>query len=94
MEAFHFGIEGEPASWLGYRILYTRSNNWGTYNVPFKDIKVNRSFMFELTFHPKVIKNWSIAASFALDNGDLYGNNYGGMITIKGHNIFNTLKKR
>jgi hypothetical protein len=55
---------------------------------------VNRSFLLEFTFHPQVIKNWSIAASFALDNGDLYGNNYGGLITIKGCNIFNTWKKR
>ena len=94
VEAFHFGVQGEPVRWLDYRLLYTRSNNWGTYNVPFKDIKVNRSFLLEFTFHPQVIKNWSIAASFALDNGDLYGNNYGGLITIKGCNIFNTWKKR
>jgi hypothetical protein len=93
VEAFHFGIEGEPLSWLDYRALYTRSNNWGTYNVPFKDIKVNRSFLFELTFHPQAMKDWSITASFALDNGNLYGNNYGGMLTIKGYNIFNTWKK-
>jgi hypothetical protein len=94
VEAFHFGIEGEPLDWLGYRTLYTRSNNWGTYSVPFKDIKINRSFLIELTFHPQVTKGWSIAASFALDNGDLYGNNYGGMLTIKGENIFNIGKRR
>lgn len=93
VEAFHFGIEGTPLHWLDYRALYTRSNNWGTYDFPFKDIKINRSFLFELTFHPQVMKGWSIAASFALDNGDLYGNNYGGMLTIKGHNIFKTCKK-
>ena len=94
VEAFHFGIEGEPLDWLGYRTLYTRSNNWGTYSVPFKDIKINRSFLIELTYHPQTIKGWSIAASFALDNGDLYGNNYGGMLTIKGENIFNIGKRR
>ena len=94
VEAFHFGVEGEPLSWLDYRVLYTRSNNWGTYSVPFKDIKVNRSFLLELTFKPQAIKNWSLAASFAFDNGDLYGNNYGGMLTIKGKNIFNTLRNR
>ena len=94
VEAFHTGIEGDAADWLGYRALYTRSNNWGTYNTPFKYIKVNRSALLELTFKPQMLKGWSIAASFALDNGDLYGNNCGGMLTIKGHNIFNTGKKR
>ncbi len=92
VEAFHFAMEGKLLNWLDYRTLYTRSNNWGTYHVPFKDIKVNRSFLFELTFSPRVMKGWSITTSFALDNGDLYGNNYGGMLTIKGHNIFNTRK--
>ena len=93
VEAFHIGLEGDAADWLGYRALYTRSNNWGTYNAPFKYIKVNRSALLELTFKPQVLKGWSIAASFALDNGDLYGNNYGGMLTIKGYNIFNIGKK-
>ena len=93
VEAFHFGVEGDAQNWLGYRILYTRSNNWGTYSVPFKDIKVNRSALVELTFKPQAMKGWTIAASFAFDNGDLYGNNYGGMLTVKGYNIFNTGKK-
>jgi hypothetical protein len=61
--------------------------------VPFKDIKINRSLLLELTFHPQVMKGWSVTASFALDNGNLYGNNWGGMLTIKGENIFNTVKK-
>ena len=92
VEAFHIGIEGNFANWLGYRTLYTRSNNWGTYKNPFKDIKVNRSFLFELDFHPEKMKGWSISASFAMDRGDLYGNNCGGMLTLKRYNIFNLAK--
>lgn len=96
VEAFHLGIEGEPLNWLGYRVLVTRSNNWGTYEYPFKYIKQDTSGLFELTFRPKVMKNWSITASFAFDNGDLYGNNYGGMISIKRCGVynFNDIKKR
>ncbi len=94
VEAFHFGVEGDLFNWIGYRALYTRSNNWGTYSVPFKDIKVNRSALFELTFHPQIMKGWSIAASFAFDKGNLYGDNFGGMLTVKGYNIFNTGKRR
>lgn len=92
VEAFHFGIEGNFVNWLGYRALYTRSNNWGTYKNPFKDIKVNRSLLFELDFRPEIMKGWSISASFAMDRGDLYGNNCGGMLTLKGYNIFNLAK--
>ena len=79
--------------WLGYRVLYTRSNNWGTYEVPFKDIKVNRSAMVEFTFKPQAMRGWSVAASFALDRGDLYGNNFGGLLTVKGENLFNIGKE-
>ena len=88
VEAFHIGIEGSPLSWLGYRVLYTKSNNWGTYSRPFKEIKVNRSGLVELTFRPEILQNWSITTSFAFDCGGLYGDNYGGMITLTRYNIF------
>ena len=86
VEAFHFGIEGEPFTWLGYRLMYTKSNNWGTYSIPFKEMKTNRSGLAELTFKPT--KNWSVTTSVAFDRGALYGNNYGGMITVTRHDIF------
>ena len=93
VEAFHLGLQGSPLNWLGYRLLYTRSNNWGTYRYPFKDILVNRSGLVELTFTPGKLKNWSFAASFAFDTGTLYGDNYGGMLSVVYKNVFNLLKK-
>lgn len=89
VEAFHFGIEGSPLGWLDYRLLFTKSNNWGTYDKPFLKIKENTSGLVELTFKPSFMKKWSITTSFAFDKGELYGNNYGGMITITRRNIFN-----
>lgn len=83
VEAFHIGIEGELIEWLGYRLLLTHSNNWGTYRQPFKDIKTDTSGIIELTLRPKIIKNWSITGSFAFDKGDLYGDNNGVMLTIR-----------
>ena len=95
VEAFHIGVEGSPLEWLDYRMLLTRSNNWGTYENPFKDIKKNTSGLFELTFKPKALENWSITTSFAFDNGDLYDNNNGCMISVKRFGIidFNDIKK-
>lgn len=95
-EAFHFGIEGKPYCWLGYRMLLTKSNGWGTYDYPFKKVKNDVSGLIELTFRPKAMKNWSITASFAFDKGDLYGNNYGGMISVRRFGVydFNNIKKR
>lgn len=87
VEAFHFGIEGIPTDWLEYRVLFTKSNNWGTYEQPFTDIKENTSGLIELTFKHKKLKGWSATTSFAFDSGDLYGNNTGGMLSIKKYGI-------
>lgn len=83
VEAFHIGAEGELSSWLDYRILLTYSNNWGTYSYPFKDIKNNTSGLVEFTFKPNIPGGWTISTSFAFDKGELYNNNYGGMLSIK-----------
>ena len=88
VEAFHLGIEGSPFEWLDYRLLLTKSNNWGTYGFPFTEIKENTSGLVELTFRPAFMEKWSVTASFAFDKGKLYGSNYGGMITITRRNIF------
>ena len=88
VETFHIGIEGDILSWLNYRFLLTHSNNWGTYNYPFIEMKKNTSGLAELTFKPTFMKKWSITTSFAFDTGELYGSNYGGMITITHNNVF------
>jgi hypothetical protein len=88
VEAFHLGIEGSPFEWLDYRLLLTKSNNWGTYGFPFTEIKENTSGLVELTFRPAFMEKWSVTTSFAFDKGELYGSNYGGMITITRRNIF------
>ena len=94
VEAFHLGMEGSLTEWFDYRLLYTHSNNWGTYEKPFKDIKHNTSGLVEFTFKPSLHGGmWSITTSFAFDRGNLYGNNYGGLITIKRCGIYNLSKK-
>ena len=93
VEAFHFGAEGELLNWLDYRMLFTASNNWGTYKQPFKNIKRDVSGLVEFTFTPTEKRNWNISASFAFDAGDLYGDNYGGMVTFRQKGVFD-LKKR
>ncbi len=92
VEAFHIGIEGSPLTWLDYRLLYTRSNNWGSYEHPFKEMTISRSGLIEFTFRHKILHNWSITASFAFDSGKLIGNNCGAMVTLTRRNIFDLSK--
>ena len=93
VEAFHFGVEGGLLRWLDYRMLFTYSNNWGTYAKPFVDIKKNVSGLVEFTFIPSKKRNWSIGTSFAFDKGELYGDNYGAMVTLKRMGVYNLKKK-
>ncbi|MBR3883703.1 MAG: hypothetical protein IKJ31_02975 [Bacteroidaceae bacterium] len=93
LEAFHIGIEGEPLSYLGYRVLLTHSNNWGTYKNPFTEIKNNTSGMLEITYKPHFLKGFDVKASFAFDKGELYGDNYAGMLTISKRGIIDIFKK-
>ncbi len=83
VEAFHIGIAGEPLSEFSYRILLTKSHNWGTYIKPFTEVKGNISSLIELTYLPKWGKGFCFNAAFAVDDGELYGNNRGFLFGIK-----------
>ncbi|WP_321518117.1 capsule assembly Wzi family protein [uncultured Bacteroides sp.] len=81
--AHHLGISGCPTQELKYRVLLSHSDNWGTYDKPFKEIMKNTSSLVELTYSPRKLTGWSFTASAATDRGDMLGDNTGGMITIR-----------
>jgi hypothetical protein len=81
--AHHLGISGNPAKGIGYRVLLSHTDNWGTYDKPFKEIERNTSALVELTYSPHQLPGWSFTASGALDRGDLLGDNTGTMVTIR-----------
>lgn len=81
--AHHLGISGMPTSELKYRLLMSHTDNWGTYSKPFKEIKKNTSTLAEVTYTPRRLSGWSITASAATDRGDMLGNNWGGMFTVR-----------
>jgi hypothetical protein len=63
--------------------LLTKSHNWGTYAIPYTRINGNVSALFELTYAPLWAKGFKMNAAYAMDNGELYGNNRGFMLGIK-----------
>lgn len=79
--AHHIGISGEPTKNIHYRILYSYSSNWGTYEYPFDDIKYQTSILAELQYKiPK--KRLSFKASIGYDKGDIYKENLGFQLGI------------
>jgi hypothetical protein len=83
VEAFHLGISGNLFGDLVYKIKLTRSHNWGTYDKPFKDVKGCLSALVEVSYAPEWAKGFSVSGAFAVDDGELYGNNRGVMFGIK-----------
>ena len=85
--AHHIGVSGNPLMSLGYRLLYSHERNLGTYAAPFDKARTSDSFMAELHFAPRSIGKWVTAGwqakvAFAIDRGNLLGNNTGFQFTI------------
>lgn len=83
VKAFHLGFNGKPTAEIGYRVLMTFAQHWGTYGTPFKEIKSNKNALVEMSYSPKKLPGWNFTLSGAIDGGDMIGKSQGGMLTIR-----------
>ena len=84
--AFHLGLSGQPTERLGYRLLTTYQNGWGTYDLPYNKKKSNLSVMLEAVY--RLENGWSFTGVYGMDNGRILGNNYGFGIKVSKRGIF------
>ena len=63
-------------------VSYTHLN-WGTYSLPFYEIKKNGNALAELKYTPHQLKGWDFTASLGIDRGAMLGKSAGGMLTIR-----------
>lgn len=82
IRGFHIGLEGEISSEVSYRLLGGYRRSWGSGRIPFIAPKDDTSFMAEATYSPRALSGLTVKAAFGLDQGELYGNTTGGMITV------------
>lgn len=80
--AHHLGFKGSPSKYVGYRILATYQKNWGTYDIPFPEVKSSFNLLTELNFKIPSLPGWQADIAFGMDAGSLVGNNYGMQIRI------------
>ena len=75
----HFGISGNPTSDLKYRVLFSYSRNWGTYDCPLEKEMDNLNALAEVTWSPSKgkLRGWSGTFSVAGDAGPLLGKSLG-----------------
>lgn len=80
--ANHFGIEGLPSRWLSYRLLFSYTRSWGTYDKPSPYVMDNLNTLLELKAPVGRIPGFTATLSVAFDRGNLIGHNAGAMITL------------
>ena len=84
--AWHLGVAGDPLPGLHYRALLTWQKGFGRYDMPFANPQKNVSMLAEAcyTFSEKSrLAGWSVTGSFALDRGELLGDNVGAQVTVR-----------
>ena len=83
VKAHHIGLCGQPAEGWNYRLLTTFRRSWGTYALPFMDLRHSFSGLAEVSYRWRgkqkadFLNGWQITAAFAMDSGQLSGDNHG-----------------
>lgn len=72
---------------LKYRLMYTYSENWGTYFNPFSKKMYTTSLLADLAFVPPCGK-WVCSLSLAFDKSNYIGDNWGAMLSVARLGLF------
>ncbi len=80
--AHHFGLTGKYKNY-NFRTLFSVSQNFGTYSVPFKPLKKQVSMLFEVSTKIESFYNIELKTSIGIDHGKMYGNNMGILVSLK-----------
>lgn len=75
----NIGVEGELSDYLSYRIRYAQNSSTGNPWIPIEKV-TNNSFMLEVAYN---IKNFIISPAVSFNNGKLYGNSFGALLSVK-----------
>ena len=82
VNAHHLGLRGQPASWLGWRMLYTHLRTLGTYHNPTLDPMHADYLLAEVTWKPRLVPGLRVTGAYGLNTGTLLGRSHGGMLTL------------
>lgn len=78
---FHIGVDGDISKKLHYRVQLMYQRNFGSYTFPFSSMLTNTSSMLECRY--SINNQMDISAMLAYDNGKLFGNNFGALVSLR-----------
>jgi hypothetical protein len=80
--AHHWGIEGQLSSIQQYRLMFTYSRNYGTYDHPIDPRSDSYSLLASSRYEPPAWEAISLQATIGADFGELHGRNIGLMVGL------------
>lgn len=83
VKAWHLALTGNPSTQLRWRLLLTLTQNWGTYDEPFRERLRQQYYLAEIDWHPRFAQGWSGTLGLGLDHGDVLGNSFGAQLTLR-----------
>ncbi len=90
---FHIGVKGEIVDNLSYRALFGHQKSFGAAYMPIIKPLTNFSMMIEGKYRLNSVPGLDVKAQFAIDNGNLVGNNTGFCVSVSYNGNFNIGKK-
>lgn len=89
----HVGLTGNISSPVDYRVMFSYRKGWGTALVPLLSPLEDTSVSVDATYRVPAVKGLAVKAQFAFDKGSMYGDNFGGLLTVSYSGNFNIGKK-
>ncbi len=89
VRGFHCAVTGNILPELSYRIMASYRTSLGTPFNPSLEKRKDTSCLFEASYTLKKIPGLSFNAQLAIDRGSLYGDNTGGLFSIKYTGLLN-----
>lgn len=81
---FHVAISGKPTTGLSYIMKFSWQQAWGNGRIPQPRPLYSRSWLAEVSYDvSRLMTGLNLVGALALDNGNLRGNNFGAMLTVR-----------
>ncbi len=83
MRGVHLGAQGNLSESVGWKMLWSYRRSWGTPLSPRIAAVSDTSMELECSWNMPYLKGLSLSGALAWDAGKLYGNNFGGLLSLR-----------
>ena len=89
VRGFHAAVEGSVTRQVDYRAMVSHRISYGDSYIPRLKKAHDTSWMVEAQWRPLSVPGLTVKAQVAMDSGDMYGDNFGAMLSISYRGVLN-----